>query len=174
MMQHQMKLEYLITKIPPVTQWMNQIVSAHVTRSQPVADFGFERLARFYSPELLQRARVVVLKRLPVPTLTELGLPDFFGLGKYSGITFGNTYFLKEACARDESIHFHELVHVVQWAHLGVEPFLLAYGSGLAEHGYRNSPLEVMAYDLEADFDAQVPPFDVEAAVQKKLTALYG
>src|SRR4051794_5227002 len=113
-----MNLGNLFAKMPLVTRWIDQTLSAHVAKARPVADFSFGRLPNFYSVELLQRAKVVVVKRLPVPPLMTFGLPDFFGLGKYSGITFGNTYFLKDTYARDESIHFHELVHVIQWAHL--------------------------------------------------------
>ena len=49
--------------------------------------------------------------------------------------------------------HFHELVHVVQWEHLGPEKFLLAYGAGLVRFGYERSPLEQMAYVFQANFE---------------------
>jgi hypothetical protein len=68
-----------------------------------------------------------------------------------------------------ESLHFHELVHVVQWRILGPERFLWAYADGLERFGYRNSPLEVVAYDLQERFDAGVKPFDVEAEVARRL-----
>jgi hypothetical protein len=64
-----------------------------------------------------------------------------------------NTYFVRSAEAASDSLHFHEMVHVVQWAKLGVERFLLAYGIGLAQFGYEQSPLKKMAYDLQLEFD---------------------
>ena len=69
--------------------------------------------------------------------------------------------------ARDESLHFHELVHVIQWRLLGPEKFLAFYADGLERFGYRNSPLEVMAYNLQDRFDREAQPFSVEAACQK-------
>jgi hypothetical protein len=70
----------------------------------------------------------------------------------FDGITFDNTYFLRRGLER-ESLHFHELVHVIQWQHLGIDRFLLAYGIGLAQFGYQSSPLEKMAYDLQLEFE---------------------
>ena len=52
----------------------------------------------------------------------------------------------------DEGLYFHELMHVVQWRMLGPERFLAAYADGLEKFGYRNSPLEAMAYDAQAAF----------------------
>jgi len=52
---------------------------------------------------------------------------------------------------------------------LGVESFLLAYAAGLAANGYRNSPLEAMAYELQDYFDRKEQPIDVAAVVRSKL-----
>jgi len=108
---------------------------------------------------------------VPVPPLTSFGLPELaeFEKGDYAGITFRNTYFLREGSGTDESVHFHELVHVLQWQHLGVDGFLTAYANGLIEHGYRNNPLEVMAYDLQAHFDQGGQPMDVKSFVRSRL-----
>lgn len=74
------------------------------------------------------------------------------------------------AYERDESLHFHELVHVVQWQHLGPERFIMAYALGhLLSGGYRTNPLEEMAYGLQARFDANTPAFDVAAIVRPEL-----
>jgi hypothetical protein len=70
----------------------------------------------------------------------------------FDGITFKDTFFVRED-RQSESLHFHELVHVVQWARLGPDKFLLAYAVGLAQLGYEKSPLEQMAYDLQAQFE---------------------
>ena len=42
---------------------------------------------------------------------------------------------------------------MAQWTRLGVDNFLLAYGLGLAECGYRQSPLEEMAYSLQRAYE---------------------
>lgn len=170
-----MNLAALLPKLPLVTGWIEATLAAHAGAARPVAAFGFARLPKFYPPELLARTKVVLAERVPFPPLTALGLPEFaaFERGDYAGITFKDTYFLRAGLAASESLHFHELVHVVQWAHLGVERFLLAYAAGLAAHGYRNSPLEAMAYDLQDDFDRNPQPRDIGAVVHRQLNGLY-
>jgi hypothetical protein len=49
---------------------------------------------------------------------------------------------------------------------LGPEMFLALYGDGLERFGYRNSPLERMAYDLQGRFDREAQPFDAEAVCE--------
>jgi hypothetical protein len=72
----------------------------------------------------------------------------------------------------EEAIHFHELIHVIQWRLLGPEDFLAAYANGLDEFGYDNSPLEKMAYDAEALFRRSSPIFDAEKFVAEQLGRL--
>ena len=112
---------------------------------------------------------------VPVPPLADLGLPEFasFQNGSYAGITFKNTYFVQSSQAQVEALHFHELVHVVQWGYLGVEGFLLTYAAGLISHGYRNSPLEAMAYDLQNYFLSSGKPCDVATDVRASLDRLF-
>ena len=57
----------------------------------------------------------------------------------------------------EEAIHFHELIHVIQWRLLGPEDFLKSYANGLDEFGYENSPLEKMAYDETFGFVPTAP-----------------
>ena len=86
-----------------------------------------------------------------------------------AGITYFDTYFVRSDEARRESLHFHELVHVVQWGVLGPERFLASYADGLERFGYRHSPLEEMAYDLQTRFDDDPRPFDVAAVCNSLL-----
>jgi hypothetical protein len=170
-----MNLESLLPKLPLITRWIDHTLAAHAGDARSVASLGFKRLPTFYSAAFLTSAKVVAVERAPVPPLSAMGLPEFgdFERGNYAGITFKDTYFVQTARVGSESLHFHELVHVVQWAHLGAEKFLLAYAAGLATNGYRNSPLEAMAYDLQAYFDQNGKPVDVEDAVTNKLNELY-
>ena len=60
-----------------------------------------------------------------------------------------DTFFVTQGELANEALHFHELIHVVQWRLLGPERFIALYAEGLERFGYRSSPLEVIAYDLE-------------------------
>src|ERR1017187_10830475 len=81
----------------------------------------FPRLPHYFSEGLLNTASVVPSDRPPVPPLSALGLREFadFEGQPARGITYRDTSFLGRADAKDESLHFHELVHVVQWQVLG-------------------------------------------------------
>lgn len=170
-----MSIEDLPAKLPLISKWIDDTLSQHAANARLVSTYGFPRLPKFYSAGLLATAKVVPVDRVPVPPLAEMGMPEFvaFVEGDYSGITYKDTYFLRVTEAANESLHFHELVHVVQWAHLGVEGFLQAYAAGLLAFGYRNSPLEEMAYRLQQYFDLGNQPDDIEAFVRSKLNELY-
>src|SRR5450759_2841245 len=78
---------------------------------------------------------VVLLDRLPMPPLSSRGLTRFaeFERGDLYGITYLDTFFLKRSQSKNEAMHFHELIHVIQWRLLGPERFLYSYANGL-EH----------------------------------------
>jgi hypothetical protein len=168
-------LARFLSRLPQITGWMHKTVAQSAAQARPVADFGFVRLGLFFSPELLASAKVVIVNRMPVPPLAAIELPEFcaFGNRDYSGITFNDTYFLQTSQATNESAHFHELVHVIQWAQLGVERFLSAYAASLEENGYWNNPMEAMAYELQDHFDRIRKPFDVETFVHHRLDQLF-
>jgi hypothetical protein len=129
-------------------------------------------VCRFTSAlKTLISAKVVLVDKLPIPPLSSWGLTRFadFERGTFDGITYLNTFFIKRNDLRNEAIYFHELIHVVQWRILGPEQFLRSYADGLERFGYRNSPLEVMAYEAEAAFAAN-DVFDAEKMVAQKLS----
>jgi hypothetical protein len=139
-----------------------------------VTSLDFNRLPRYYDEKTLASAKVVVVPRVPVPPLSAMGIDRFseFERMDAGGITYLNTYFVRSDQAHSESLHFHELVHVIQWRLLGPEKFLALYADGLERFGYRNSPLEVMAYNLQDRFDRQAQPFSVEAECQSSIQKL--
>jgi hypothetical protein len=167
-----MNQQLLLQKLPEIKAWIERTLETHSSQARPVTSYAFQRLARFYSAKLLASTSVVEVPRVPVPPLMAMGLPELadFENGDYAGITYLNTYFVQLNAATSESLHFHELVHVVQWQHLGPDRFLMAYALGyMLGGGYRNNPLEVMAYDLQARFDQHAAPFDAEAEIRRGL-----
>src|SRR5271168_2484877 len=91
------------------------------------------------------------------------------GRGNFNGITYMDTFFLKPTQPKNENLHFHELVHVIQWRLLGPDRFLFSYANGLERFGYRQSPLEAMAHDAETAFVSSTAIFNVEQMVADKL-----
>ncbi len=89
-----------------------------------------------------------------------------------AGITYKDTYFINHL-HQTESLHFHELVHVVQWDWLWVDDFLLAYGAGLMQFSYRNNPLEQMAYTLQEGFERRNLADGVVDLIQRETDAIW-
>ena len=149
--------------------------SEHLTASAPVAQIvasqGLSRLPLYFTEKTLASTKVVLVDPLPTPPLASMGLARFtdFVRGNADGITYLDTIFLKPSQSNNENLHFHELVHVIQWRLLGPDRFLLSYANGLECFGYRQSPLEAMAYDAEAAFASSRAIFDVEKMVAAKL-----
>lgn len=159
------------SKYPLIMGWIQQTLAAHARKSRAVASLGFQRLPQYFSPELLAYAKVVYVDVVPVPPLSQLGLNQFtdFENMKMGGITLLDTFFARQEEKSIESLHFHELVHIIQWKLLGAKRFVAAYADGLERFGYRNSPLEVMAYDAQAIFEKSSEPFDVGKLVKSNL-----
>jgi hypothetical protein len=156
------------TVYPLIARWIQNTLAQHATAARPVASLGFKRLPLCYDASTLTTAKVISGPKVPVPPLSSMGLSRFGDFEKFdmAGITYLNTYFVRTDQAHDESLHFHELVHVIQWRLLGPEKFLALYTDGLERFGYRNSPLEAMAYDFQDRFERYAQPFNVEAACQ--------
>jgi hypothetical protein len=159
---------------PLVLRWIRQTLADHAQSAKPVASRGFKRLPLYFSQQLLDTTKVVPVLRVPVPPLSSMGLQRFrdFEHGNFHGITYIDTIFLKRTRATDEELHFHELIHVVQWRLLGPERFLKQYADGLERFGYRDSPLEEMAYAVEAEFARSKQAFNAEALVLRELRQL--
>lgn len=157
--------------LPIIVAWIDKTLEQYAHQAKRVIDFNFPRLPKYFSKELLTHSRVVVLDTTPpvppiAPELTEL--VDLFR-GNLAGITYKDTYFVREEYASDESLHFHELIHVIQWECLGIEKFIITYGIELIERGYRISFLEDMAFRHQRRFIFEDEPYDVEAEVQQEL-----
>ena len=129
----------------------------------------------FFPEPSLDLTRLVVLtgQRVNNPPfygeLVKMGfepaaLPDF---ALMAAITFVDTVVSHEPFT--DRLLFHELVHVVQYAKLGIEDFAAKYVRGFLGGGsYEAIPLEMKAYELDARFAAApARPFSVESEVQQ-------
>jgi hypothetical protein len=158
----------LLHALPIVRTWIETLRGRYAADAQPASTLGFPRLSEYFSRDVLDSARVVtVTTKLPLPPIEDLG-SEFIELSHMalSAVTFDDLVFVHHAL-RTERVHFHELVHIVQWRALGVDRFLLTYGAGVMQHGYAHSPLEAIAYDLQSEFDRGVPMPDLESTVTR-------
>lgn len=160
--------------LPGIREWIDHFLGDHAGQARTVSALGFGRLSTCFPQELLKGAKVVTLPRVPFPPVDRFGLPELRHVQQmsFAGITFKNTFFVQQGQAT-ESLHFHEMVHVIQWARLGVDDFLLAYGVGLLQFGYEESPLEKMAYSLQARFDDGSLPEGLVDAIESRTDAIW-
>jgi hypothetical protein len=144
--------------IPRVERWIDDLHTSHRGESVRTSDLKFRRLAAHFPASLLTSTSVALVPKVPFPPVSEYGLREFEAMANMpmAGITFRNMYFVQPSSS-SESVHFHELVHVVQWARLGVRDFLLTYALGIVLHGYAESPLEAIAYELQRQFERKTP-----------------
>jgi len=167
-----MQTHELLARLPRVRSWIDELLARYRPHATRVSTLPFTRLRDFYSAGTLEGAWCVRVDTVPVPPLTQLGLPGFedFEHRPADGITYGDLYFVRRGRADDEGLHFHELVHTVQWKRLGPEKFLEAYALGyLGAGGYEANPLEQIAYDLQDAFTRGERIFQVEPRVLRHL-----
>lgn len=127
----------------------------------------------FFPAEILDSARLCVLQgvRVPNPSMYSMAklmgirnLPDF---SEMAAITFVDVIVSHEEFTHD--LLFHELVHAVQYAQLGLKEFAARYVNGFIQGGsYEEIPLEQNAYSLEGRFSADPnQPFSVADEVRQ-------
>jgi len=147
-------LQRLQGALPRIENWIDELHARNMTESVPVSELQFPRLAAVFPAALLNATRVAVVSTVPFPPVSEYDLPEFEAMSQMpmAGITFREMYFVHPAYAT-EGVHFHELVHAIQWKTLRVRPFLLTYALGILQYGYEQSPLEAIAFELQAQFE---------------------
>jgi hypothetical protein len=153
--------------LPAVRTWIDALLAEHPSQTTSFADLGFTRLPQYFPEQVLRETRRVRVARVPIPPLSEYGLPELLLVENMgvSAITFKDVCFVHESVT-SESIHFHEVVHAIQWRTLGVDDFVLTYGVGLLQYGYAHCPFEAMAFDLQSQFDRGLAIEDARAHVR--------
>jgi hypothetical protein len=168
----------LRSALPALGQWIEDILQQNKDQAVRVINLPFPRLKSFFRHDLLDKAKVVLVPReVPFFPLSSMGLLEFSQIaGEMSSseaITYKDTFFLNDRHRTEEKVYFHELVHVVQWERLGVDNFLLAYTTGLIQSGYKNSPLENMAYSLQRGFEQGTLPPDIIEQIRQKTDTIW-
>ena len=160
-----------------VRSWIGRTAAAHAKEAKSVTEvieaLGFRRLPLYFDAAFLDRVRCVTVDRVPLPPLVSSGLSYFAGIRStdYAGIAYGDTYFVDRRYGQSESLHFHELVHALQWDCLGFDRFVRTYVAGVLRKGYARSPLEAMACEHQRRFETAAAAYPVGAAVRSELQA---
>jgi hypothetical protein len=147
--------------IAQLTAGVESFILSNRKKYLPQAEpLGPERLAPlepYFPVDILRNARFLVLKD------SRIDDPPFYSMAKMMGVrnlpsfsdvaavTFVDVVVSHEEWS--ESLLFHELVHVVQYAQLGNKEFASRYVNGYIKGGsYEEIPLEKNATELEERF----------------------
>jgi hypothetical protein len=103
------------------------------------------------------------------PQLRGMGIMNAPPFSDMAGITFQDVVVHAEPLT--QPLLFHELVHAVQYSHLGLQGFAENYVRGFLSGGsYEEIPLEKQAYELEGRFASNpAEQFSVDADVCQRL-----
>lgn len=165
-------LQQLSSMVPAIRAWIDDVCARSAADAVAIDTNKYPRLPIHFSPATIQNIKIVTCEDLPLPPIEMLGLPELidFQQSRYDGITYIDTIFIADPAPR-ETLLFHELIHAVQWKALGPKDFLLAYGYGLMDSGYRDSFLETMAYDFQEKFDKKGPLGNIEDEIIRECRA---
>ena len=152
-------------------KWIGHTLAAHKAQMEPVAAAQLERLNQYYPKTVLQRVQRVIVDRCPIPPLDIIGVPQLAEIENWDikGIPWVNTIFIRRDLASWDAVHFHELLHIIQWEILGTERYLTAWAIGTVTRGYRDNPLEEMAFRHQARFESEEKPYDIVREVTAEI-----
>ena len=152
-----------LSKIPPgligqvagmVADYIISNRKKYAANGQPLTPDQRAAMQPFFPPEILDKTTLLVLngERIQDPgfyTMARMmGFRDLPSFSDVSAVTFVDVIVSHEEFT--DELLFHELVHVVQYAQLGVKEFGARYVSGFVTGaGYAGIPLEKNAYELE-------------------------
>src|SRR5665213_38296 len=110
-----MKPEEFEAKYPLILSWIQGTLTTYMVQARPVSSLGFKRLPQYFRAEVLTSSKVVYVAVVTTPPLSALGFNQFsdFENMNATGITYLDTFFPREEGRGNESLHFHELVHVL-------------------------------------------------------------
>ena len=158
--------------VSDVQKWIVHMLADYEAKMEPILAAQFERLKEYYPYSLLQRVKRVIVDRCPIPPLTITGIPQLGEIETWDikGIPWENTIFIRRDLADWEVVHFHEMLHIIQWEYLGTERYLTAWAIGTITQGYRDNPLEEMAFRHQARFETEEKPYNIVKEVNAEIS----
>lgn len=140
-----------------VEDYINSSRKKYAPQAVPLTDAQRAAMHPFFPATVLDSARLCVLRgtRVSNPSMYAMAkmmgirnLPDFSAM---AAITFVEVIVSHEEFT--DALLFHELVHVAQYAQMGVKEFAARFVSGFVQGGsFEEIPLEKMAHALEIRF----------------------
>ena len=153
-------------------RWVRKQQHTFYKLGEPLSDSEKEVLLPYFSPEILNQTRKVILDRVrPLNFSAKVRLSilkTIFRFQNLAGLTLDRCVFLTGKSALELSTLFHELIHVTQYQALTPRGFLRSYFQSWRDNGfsYHKISLERVAYGLTHHYET-LPgkPFNVKERV---------
>jgi len=163
-------------QIKQLAAWVAAYIAEQRTvflgKALPVEEWQNKALQSFLPSDVLDVVRAA-RGQAPEPSfysqLREFGIRNAPPFSEMAGVTFQDVIVHVEPLTMP--LLFHEMVHAVQYKHLGLQGFADAYVRGFLTGGsYEEIPLEKQAYELEARFaNDSTATFSVELDVEERI-----
>ena len=155
-----------------VAAYITEQRTAFLGKAKPITSEHRRVFQPFFPPDVLDSVRVARGRAAEpsfYPQLRAMGIRNAPPFSDMAGITLLDVVLHAEPLT--ETLLFHEMVHAVQYKHLGLRGFADAYVRGFLSGGsYEEIPLEKQAYELEARFAADpAVTFSVEEDVRDRI-----
>ena len=155
-----------------VAGYIGEQRAAFYDRANQITAAFKQQLRPFFPTDILDGVRVIrgrVSEPSFYPQLRALGIRNAPAFSQMAGLTLQDVVVHMEPLS--ESLLFHELVHAVQYKHLGLQGFAEHYVRGFLGGGsYEEIPLEKQAYALEGRFVADPKTaFSVDEDVVRRI-----
>jgi len=163
-------------QIAELSSWVAAYIAEQrghfAANARPVTPEHKRLLGPFFPADILDQVRLIRGRASEpsfYPKLKAIGIRNAPPFAQMAGITFQDVVVHVEPLT--EALLFHELVHAVQYKHLGLQRFAEQYVRGFLGGGsYEEIPLEKQAYELEARFaEDRDTGFSVEADVKLRM-----
>jgi hypothetical protein len=142
-----------------VADYISSSRNKYLANAVPLTPEQRAAMQPFFPAEILEQTKILALKgeRIQDPGFYAMarmmGFKDLPSFSDVAAVTFVDVIVSHEEFTN--ALLFHELVHVAQYAQLGVKEFGACYVSGfITGGGYEGIPLEKNAYELEQRFHA--------------------
>ncbi len=155
-----------------VADYISEQRDIFLAKARPITLEHRKLLQPFFPVAILDNVQVV-RGRASEPSfyaqLRAMEIGNAPAFSQMAGITFQDVVVHVDRLTED--LLFHELVHAVQYKHLGLHGFAERYVRGFLVGGsYEEIPLEQQAYELEGRFSANPSAtFSVEEDVMDKI-----
>ena len=131
--------------LPPLVSWIERVEAQALDIGEPL-DAEQRQIAVRAGVRHAEDVRLMMVSSIPVPKESDyVEVFSLLGMADLNGITYGRAIFVKGDAPNCAGVITHELKHVAQYEHLGIEGFLRQFVAEITQHSYRDAPLELEA-----------------------------